>query len=261
MTPCDTRTDPAIIRVVLEHAEHTSMAQTAEAFGVSRKAVAAWRRKRREFGPQWPSDEDIATWRQLATERAEIRKRAREHAVRYRARRRAGYRVHIDPTGTMRRLQGLFALGHTAHDLAPALNVSPSRVNQIASGHWDRVHVNTRDHVIRVYDLLSMIRPEGWRADRQRRYARKVGWIVPLAWDDDVIDDPNAKPAGLKDNPKAAAIIDEAAIERRIAGDRTVKLHKGETEEVARRLIAAGVSSRTILHDYGIKAERYGVAA
>lgn len=44
-----------------------------------------------------------------------------------------------------------------------------------------------------LYDELSMVRPEGTYAGITRRQAARRGWLPPLAWDDDLLDVPEAE--------------------------------------------------------------------
>lgn len=103
----------------------------------------------------------------------------------------------VDAAGTRRRIQALVALGWTHKALAPYLGVNSAYVGDLATnGNVTSRHART---VAAVYDRL-------WDADplqhgvtpaavkRSRNLANKNGWPPPLAWDDDSIDDPAAKP-------------------------------------------------------------------
>jgi hypothetical protein len=87
-------------------------------------------------------------------------------------------------------------------------------------------------------------------------WAAKYGWDIAAAW-----DDPGTLtwPVGWfeQDKEPTGDLIDDAAIERRILGDRSVRLHKGETAEVVRRLVADGWSLRAIAIHTGVKPGRY----
>lgn len=254
----DTHTNPAIIRAALEHADRTSLTQAANKLGISRKAVTQWRDRRAVLGGSWPTDVDIAEWRERQEESAEKRRWMRDRMADYRERRAALGHMHIDRTGTMRRVQGLFALGYTSRDLAPHLDVSPSRVSQIGVGYWEKVHIETAVKVLRVYNLFSMTRPDSWQAKRQRRHAEQVGWVVPLAWDDETIDDPNARPTGVgKSRRPRKTDVDQIAVLRAAAGDRSIALTRAERFEVVRMLTAQDWSEKRITRHTGIKADRY----
>lgn len=253
----DTQISPAIIRAVLYHAESTNVSQAARSAGISRRQIVRWQEKRERLGAQWPTDRDITEWRERKVALAAKRARVRALKAAERERQRLGVGpMHIDPTGTRRRLQGLFALGYTAVDLGRELNVTPSRVMQIATGYWKKVHVNTAARVKALCSRWWMTRPEGWKADRQRRWANQKGWLGLLAWDDDTIDDPNARPAGLKGPYVVGDYIDEAAVLRRMAGER-VALTRDERIEVVRRLRREQWSYSHIEEHTGLKTDRY----
>lgn len=65
-------------------------------------------------------------------------------------------------------------------------------------------------------------------ASRARNYAKAHGWLPPLALDD------------LDADESAADHFDEAAIYRRMQGDRAVRLTKAEAAEIVRRWQASG---------------------
>lgn len=99
-------------------------------------------------------------------------------------------RVHA--IGTARRLRALAALGWDLADLADRLGVNTRRVHHLQAMGSPTVYRTTADSVRRVYDALSMtVGPSGKTA----RIARRNRWPPPLAWDDDTIDNPTARPA------------------------------------------------------------------
>lgn len=123
------------------------------------------------------------------------------------------YRLHlirtgprtIDPTGTRRRVLALGMIGWPLNRIATEAGLTPRQVQRIAAGKCAAVHVNTAAAIIRAYDALSMTpapvgRTRYERAGRAlvRRAARLHGGHVPLAWDDDLIDDPDAAPVVLE---------------------------------------------------------------
>jgi DNA-directed RNA polymerase specialized sigma24 family protein len=77
--------------------------------------------------------------------------------------------------------------------------------------------------------------------------AKAKGWPGPLAWDDDTIDDPAARPhigAAWSD------AFDEVAVLRAMYGD-PVRLRPSERAEATRRLTAAGLSAAQIAERLG----------
>lgn len=159
----------------------------------------------------------------------------------------------VNSIGSIRRVQALMRIGWRGIDIAHACGWKTGEAVTNALVHRDFVNHRTAARIKAAYDQMSMTL--GPSATTRRR-AETRGWPPPLAWDDETIDDPAAKPQGMTPRYEPA-FLDEAAIERRVNGDRSVRLHKGEAAEVVRRLLAAGVSTLTISRDYGIKAERY----
>ena len=106
----------------------------------------------------------------------------------------------VDGTGTARRLQALVACGWSISKLAARLGFNPSNITPVVHG-TRQVTVATRRAVAALYDeLWDAAPPEADQrariaASRSRRFAATRGWVPPLAWDDDAIDDPAAAPA------------------------------------------------------------------
>lgn len=181
------------------------------------------------------------------------------HAAHKRAarRRRAAERIdqfHIDSTGTQRRIRALLRMGYRYCDMDRWLGNRGATAHNLNRSDTRTVHVDTARKVARMYDALCM---KPGPSERTRNLAAARGWPSPLAWDDDAIDDPNAKPVGLPTSEKRSAGVDQSAIERRILGDRTDRLHAGEAAEVVRRLLADGRSTYWIRNHTGLKPERY----
>jgi hypothetical protein len=99
--------------------------------------------------------------------------------------------VLVNPIGTIRRLQALVAAGYTQRDLATKLNIKDCNVCRLMSSGDRTVHVNTADAVSALFDDLQLI-PGPSNAARRR--GARMGWALPLAWDEDEIDDPAAEP-------------------------------------------------------------------
>lgn len=110
----------------------------------------------------------------------------------HKLRRHTGPRTTL-AIGTHRRIQALVACGWTFSALARHLDRSPYAVRAILS--HDRVRLDTARRIIALYDQLWDTPPPNNRtANLARNHAARHGWPVPLAWDDDTIDDPTAKP-------------------------------------------------------------------
>lgn len=171
--------------------------------------------------------------------------------------------ARIDRTGTVRRIQALVALGWSQSKIADRLGIRRANVTPLAHGRRD-VTVATAKAVHRLYDELSMTLPPNTEyrdriaASRARNYARAHGWLPPLAWDDSLIDDPTHKPVAERDVALAHATeLDEAAIWRRMHGDKTVRLSKAEAAEVVARCRADRWPWNQIEQRTGLKPDRY----
>jgi hypothetical protein len=166
-----------------------------------------------------------------------------------------GPTARVDATGTRRRLQALMALGWSRTRLAEELGGHRDVVSRYMIR--DQVTTATVRAVRALYDRLWDTTPpeeDQWdvsAAVAARRTAARNGWVPPMAWDDDTIDDPAAEPHG-----SAPVCIDPIAIERALAGE-VVNLSPAEVTEVvrigeergwsaARIAAAAGRSERSI---------------
>lgn len=162
----------------------------------------------------------------------------------------------VDATGTRRRIEALTALGWDWQQIAN--HAGRTRQWVTAVHRRPTVYTATADLIAHVYDELSMQVPTGRWVARTRNYATRKGWThPPLAWEHVDIDAPDARPdLGPPKTPHDAP-VDEAAIWRRLHGDRTIHLRPGETKEVVRRALAQGMTTPQIRHQLGIKPERY----
>lgn len=153
-----------------------------------------------------------------------------------------------DGTGTRRRLQALSALGHTSATLAVRLGLTPSRVRELAT-ETCRVRASTYERVAALYDDLSMV---PGASDRTRAIALRRGWVPPLAWDDDEIDDPIAVPHVA---PRPTGVfLDEVAVGSVLAGYRC-RLSTPERHEVLPVLVARGLSDKQVADLVGCAPE------
>lgn len=166
----------------------------------------------------------------------------------------AGKPLLVDPTGTIRRLNALAAIGWSGPMIAKRAGVTEAGVR-----HWTekkRITPATAERVRRLYDELSMTLPHAVSKDERgavskaKRYARNHGWPPPLAWDDDTIDDPTAGPAwdGAPEVVPPVAWCDrydEVIVVAAISGDRP-RLSPLERREVVARLNARNWSAERI---------------
>lgn len=113
----------------------------------------------------------------------------------------AGTKVELtDATGSRRRLQGLMVQGFSVPLLAKISGKSSSTLQKAFS--VDALRVETAEAICRLYDdLWDKAAPETTAREKTsvtlaKRHAAANGWLPPMAWDDDRIDDPkyNADP-------------------------------------------------------------------
>lgn len=184
--------------------------------------------------------------------------------------------ARVPALGTIRRLQALVALGYSMNSLARRLGCEPSNFTGLIHGRVETTRA-TADTVRGIYDQLSMTLPVASdhrsriSVNRARNYAKAHGWLPPLAWDDDAIDQPGADPqsslaAASSDLDEAADsggaddlqhYLDEAAIERRIYGDKSVRLTPAEAAAVITRMQASDWSLAAIERHTGLNSHRY----
>lgn len=139
---------------------------------------------------------------------------ARAAQARYRKQLRhadhVGHARKVDATGARRRIQALMANGWSSREIMRRLGYSDG-------GMWlyyaDRLNVTTVERIKALYDdLWDQPGASKWT----RTFAANRGFLPPLAWDDDTIDDPHCQPFT---NPGEDTDVDEIAVERFIAGD------------------------------------------
>jgi transcriptional regulator with XRE-family HTH domain len=154
--------------------------------------------------------------------------------------------ARVDATGTHRRLQALVAMGWSQVKLSEQLGVHRDVVSQYLSRA--KVYAQSAAAVRDLYDRLwNVPPPEATRWDRSaaeyaRRKAAAAGWVPPLAWDDETIDDPAARPHGAT---KAAHVVDPIAVEQVLAGHGG-GLNRAERREAVRIGTARGLSAEEL---------------
>ena len=153
---------------------------------------------------------------------------------------------HVPRVGAVRRVQALMALGWRHEDLAaagvsgtPGLLTRPGQL--VTLRRWRQVH--------EVYDRLSMLPGP---SPQTRGWALARGYAPPLAWDEDVIDDPAATPRGEARRGPGAEVFDEVAVRRTLDGPAAGPPLTGpERAEVVRALTEAGASDARIARRLG----------
>lgn len=250
--------DPRLVRAVLAYVETHSKNQTVEQFGVHYRSIQRWIDRRAANHPEWPTDENIAAWV------ADQERRDQQYAVRRRYLQRlhfnGGRPLEVPRHGTMRRIQALRSLGWSQSQLGERLGVSRTRICHLSHDEVRGVRPETARQVAELYDELWDQVPTGPRAEAARTNARRNGWVSPLAWDDESIDDPDAKPIGVgTDRSRPKTDIDPSAVLRKMLrhNAKGIDLTKAERVEVCRRLRAEGWSDARIEEHTGLKVDRY----
>lgn len=148
--------------------------------------------------------------------------------------------ARVDATGTHRRLQALVAIGYSISSLGRRLGILVSNMDG-PMGASAEVTAATARKVRELYDELwnQPYHPDEWKlkvaASRARNLAKARGWAPPMAWDDDAIDDPTARPEGI------------------VTSNRT-RMRREDIAEDVHDLLRAGCGAADI-------AERIGMAA
>lgn len=102
----------------------------------------------------------------------------------------------VSGVGTTRRLQALVAIGYTQSYLADRIGWAPSNAARLFSAERSpRVQARTARQAEALFCELQLVPGPSGRA---RRHAQRKGWVPPLAWDEDDIDDPDASPDSVR---------------------------------------------------------------
>ena len=123
-----------------------------------------------------------------------------------------GQRPRANSVGATRRIRALIAVGYSQARLAQELGIAESYVSRLAHNTRPNVNADTIERVIMLYDRLSMT-PGPSQSARDR--ALRKNWPPPLAWDEDAIDDPGARP---ETGPRTTVRWDERYLELRELG-------------------------------------------
>lgn len=101
--------------------------------------------------------------------------------------------AELPAAGTRRRVQALYAVGHSPVTIAAASGMSSSFVTHLANGGPTKVNGPSAAGVRTAYTQLSGVQG---KSDAARRRAEEMGWPDPLWWEDlGDIDDPAFDPA------------------------------------------------------------------
>ena len=96
---------------------------------------------------------------------------------------------HVPALGTIRRIQALTAIGYTLQQQGRLARINPDKPRHILTQtHTDAA---TAEAIAALFTRLQLTpsRPSR-QATQARNTARLNGWLPPLAWDEDRLDDP-----------------------------------------------------------------------
>lgn len=99
--------------------------------------------------------------------------------------------AHVCAVGTRRRLQALVAIGYDQSVLSRRLGMMEYNVSMLIIGRRDQTTPAT---VAAVKALFKELEPTHGGSKRALNRAQLNGWVPPMAWDEDAIDDPTAQP-------------------------------------------------------------------
>lgn len=165
----------------------------------------------------------------------------------------------VSSVGVIRRLTALVALGYYMREVCARAGLDPLYgANLMADRRTNgrtRAHVDAADAIDRVFRELCM---KPGPHNRARNIAAARGWVPPLAWDEDEMDDPDAKPH-IARHPRRLpqdGVVDNLAVEKRTAGDRGVPLNFAEQAELVRRWLDSGKSPNACEKVTGVNVYR-----
>jgi hypothetical protein len=126
--------------------------------------------------------------------------------------------AYTDPAGTRRRIEALIAIGWSMSAIDAMLGWKVSRTSCLLS---DPTNITRRNaaRIAALYDKLwDKPAPARNRQERHSRsyalcLAKKRGYLKPLCWDDETIDDPNAVPYVEPEPPKKRGTKPRAVVE------------------------------------------------
>lgn len=119
------------------------------------------------------------------------------------AQHRQGKVLRVPALGSIRRIHALQALGWSARLIGEHAGYSDQWAPAILRRRY--LSTSTAAKVSAVYDALSMRTPptrtasERMAVGKTRAYAARQGWLPPLAWNDEDLDRPEARPAERKE--------------------------------------------------------------
>jgi AraC-like DNA-binding protein len=181
----------------------------------------------------------------------ECREAERQRKARYRKAKAIDPRpCYLEPTGAIRRIQALVCAGWTYYDIAADAKLTHKALVRLVR----REHgVSRRDHarIKRTYDRLWNGPTEMTKGRRKAQTeARAKGWVAPMGWDDDLIDDPLAEP-----HDEAPVDVDWQAVERAVTGTPSGRrLTQAERRAAVQALAGGGATATQISKRLGMNS-------
>jgi lambda repressor-like predicted transcriptional regulator len=108
----------------------------------------------------------------------------------------------VPSCGPARRLQALTACGWSLAEVARHTpGISTSTLHAVRSQYTSKTRRALAEEVAKVYDLLWDQPPTGnvRGIGRARNTAKAAGWALPAMWDDEALDDPDARAWSAED--------------------------------------------------------------
>lgn len=151
----------------------------------------------------------------------------------------------VNGAGSRRRLRSLVAAGWTQRDLAVRCGWTAEHLGQFIHDDHMRLAAASARRIAEVFADLQLAPNEAPSA-YALSVARDKGWVPPMAWDEDTIDDPEACPAELAGDDGQAHIVDEILVERCVMAWRTdlpaPYVPSEDRKAVAEALLQAGAT-------------------
>jgi transcriptional regulator with XRE-family HTH domain len=165
------------------------------------------------------------------------------------------YRL-VDVLGPRRRLRALVAIGYSQPELGRRLGVSQARVWQYLDGPRPKMRRPTAERIAALYDELADTPSTGPQSTRSRNVAVARGWLPPLWWDDDTIDDPSYRPC-LRERERSRQDVDFVVVDRLVAGQAVDHVTPAERRLAFHRLRAAKVRGEDIMRRLGLSGSTF----
>lgn len=151
-------------------------------------------------------------------------------------------RTFVPAAGSKRRLQALMTQGHSLAALGRRV-ARDDTLHRVMRARF--VYAYTADAIKRVYDELWDVPAVGPVAHKTRNLARRRGYPPPMAWDDETIDDPDARPARWRG--QALKGLDPVAVDLAVSTQgKWPSLTRDERWQAFLRLHKRGMSQRQI---------------